>query len=178
MVVILAIAFGSSATAATQLMTPDFPEFTITKTVWNARLSNLGAGTETFRIEYRTRFDWKVTQLSNSVQPRRTGTTWTYNGTLTKHDTFFGEDRVIPGPNSLDNWIQPGVLAALAISAHASILAAPAPGQARFVLTEPASAGGAGGTTDVTYDVQSGLPLRVEIRSGGIPVYVYTYERN
>lgn len=174
--VVLAIALGSAASAATE-SAPDFPTFAISKTVWNARLSSFGPGTETFRIEYHTRFDWKVTQLSNSAQPRRAGTTWTYNGTLTKHDTYFGEDRVIPGPNILDNWIQPGLLPALAASGRATTLSAGV-GQGHFVLTEPASGAASTGETDVTYDLQSGLPLRVEIRSGGKPVYIYTYQRN
>lgn len=170
----LVLAWGSVASAMPVAGPADFAPFTIEKTVWNNRLTSFGPGTETFLIEYRSRDDWKVTQLSHSYTASRAGTTWTFNGALVEYDALRQQTQVRPGPNIVDNWIQPGMRLALERSSRAKV--APASGGGtEITMTETSN--GHTSTTTAVFDVRTELPSTVEVRRDGVLLESYRYVR-
>ena len=174
----LFLALGGLAMATLPSDPPDFAPFTMRITVWNAAASQREGqapqpGTADQILEYRSRYDWSLTVVGSTWDPRAVGTkTETKSGT---HSTFVSQaqklfSRVIPqeeaGREAPVPWIYPGTFDGLSRSSQYQRVSSPL-GTATFVQPDSTTTTRADGTlavvtgTLLVFDASSGLPLSV-----------------
>lgn len=175
LLLIVLVLAGSSALALSQLGSPDFAPFTASEQVWLANLTSFGEGTITYDIDYRSRDDWTVTEVSHSFDPRYNGTSWSYHApTSTFFDalrTFVRQEQA-PEGRLPDRWLRPGLMRSLATGQGG--WTAPAPG--RLTHAQPGRAPGERTEViDISFEILTGRPLTVETRIDGRAVERITY---
>ncbi len=175
LLLIVSVLGGSSVLALSQLSPPDFAPFTATQQVWLANLTSFGEGTITYEIEYRSRNDWKVTEVSHSFDPRYNGTSWSYQApTATFFDSLraFVRHEQAPEGRLPDRWLRPGLVRSLS---NGSVgWTTPAPGRLSHVQPGRA-AGERTEAIDLSFEILTGRPLLVETRADGRLVERITY---
>lgn len=166
---------AASAVAVATLQQPaDFAPFTMTKDAWNAQLSSSGAGTEQFRIEYRSRNSWTVTLLSHSENPAMNGTSWKYEGgSFTFFDAWRKLTRSNRGDVTVDQWIEPGLFRSLASQSGWSRTNRADRTTELRRLDTPAVQGQV--ETSLVFDTATELPVNVAVRVEGKLVQQITY---
>lgn len=170
----LAVLMLISAAAFAQLAAPDLPPFTATEEVWRANLTSFGPGTIVYLVEYRSRDDWTVTEVSHSFDPRYNGTSWSFKAPTS---TFFDAMRRVlrteaaPEGRAPDKWLRPALMQNLQKQPGWLVSV----GHLHRSDRIPTGASERTDTTDIDFDPLTGLPRMIESRVDGQLVERVTY---